>query len=289
MKQFSRKITAFIAFAVFCTSLLQLAVSDYAIRWSAGVLHLDVKEIVYMRQLVFFGGSTAVAVMLLVVLVLSTVAVRQATKPLEMLSSAFVSLRQGQYQRLPAIRSGDDIQALIAAYNETVSELEEVHNKLRTMADRDGLTGAYNRRSLDKALEALDFGLDSGEVNHVSFLFIDIDSFKGFNDTNGHLAGDEALRRITAILTRIVGDRSVFRYGGEEFAVVLRNYDLTQSLRIAEVLRREVEKAADVTISIGVALMPDHALSGEVLIARADKALYQAKETRNAVAAYQHG
>ena len=226
--------------------------------------------------------------MLLVVLVVSTMAVRQATRPLELLSAAFASLRQGQYQRLPAIRSGDDIQALMAAYNETVSELEDIHTKLRTMADRDGLTGAYNRRSLDKALEALDVGLDSGDINHVSCLFVDIDRFKGFNDTYGHLAGDEALRLVTAILTHIVGDRSVFRYGGEEFAVVLRNYDLLQSLRIAEVLRREVEKDTNVTISVGVALMPDHALSGEVLIARADKALYKAKETRNAVAAYQH-
>lgn len=288
MKQFSKKITAFIAFAVFCTSVLQLVVSNIAIKVSAGTLKLAAEEVQYIRHLALIGGSAAVVGMLIVVVIVSTIAVRQATRPLEMLSSAFSSLRQGQYHRLPAIRSGDDIQALIAAYNETVSELEEVHNKLRTMADRDGLTGAYNRRSLDKALEALDFGLDSGEVNHVSCLFMDIDSFKGFNDTHGHLAGDEILCRITAILTRIVGDRSVFRYGGEEFAVVLRNYDLPQSMRIAEVLRREVEKDTNVTISIGVALMPDHALSGEVLIARADKALYQAKETRNSVAAYQH-
>lgn len=286
MKQFSRKITVFIAFAVLCTSLLQLAVSDYAITRSIGTLQLE--EMASIRKVVFYGGATAVLAMLLVVLVVSTMAVRQATRPLELLSAAFASLRQGQYQRLPAIRSGDDIQALMAAYNETVSELEDIHTKLRTMADRDGLTGAYNRRSLDKALEALDVGLDSGDINHVSCLFVDIDRFKGFNDTYGHLAGDEALRLVTAILTHIVGDRSVFRYGGEEFAVVLRNYDLLQSLRIAEVLRREVEKDTNVTISVGVALMPDHALSGEVLIARADKALYKAKETRNAVAAYQH-
>jgi diguanylate cyclase (GGDEF)-like protein len=115
-------------------------------------------------------------------------------------------------------------------------------------------------------------------------ILLDLDHFKRYNDEHGHLAGDAALGRVGAILTRVVrgGDR-VFRFGGEEFLILLPEVSLTETVGIAERIRESVERdhlpgVPDLTVSAGVALNdPADGRDPAPLLRRADKALYLAK------------
>jgi diguanylate cyclase (GGDEF)-like protein len=155
------------------------------------------------------------------------------------------------------------------------------------LAVTDGLTGAFNHRYFQDRLER---GLARSRelAQPLSLLMIDIDYFKQYNDLNGHIAGDVALREMAALLRRWVKrEDTVARYGGEEFAVVLFNTDRRAAGKVAERLRREVEKVdfpneqvlpgGHLTVSLGVAVFPEDCSDRAGLIARADAALYAAK------------
>ncbi len=156
----------------------------------------------------------------------------------------------------------------------------------RTDADFDGLTEVRNRRRLDRDLAALDDRVAVGVA------MIDVDHFKQFNDTNGHGAGDEALRVVAAtISTTIREDDVVYRYGGEEFCVLLRGIDCEAALGVMERVRSAVEASSiagratqptgRVTVSIGLTVRQGPPAAG---LAAADKALYEAKRAgRNRV------
>lgn len=159
----------------------------------------------------------------------------------------------------------------------------------------DALTGIWNRRAFDEKLERMwDEATDTGDV--LALLLLDIDAFKTYNDTYGHLAGDACLERVANAIDKAVGeDGMTARYGGEEFAVLLRPRHARQPKEIAERIRQTVLKLniahemytplRKVSVSIGVA---EHAPtpSGDKtdLIEAADQALYQAKQSgRNRV------
>jgi diguanylate cyclase (GGDEF)-like protein len=162
------------------------------------------------------------------------------------------------------------------------------------LAVTDGLTGLFNHRYFQDRLErGITRARELGKA--LTLLMIDIDYFKQYNDLNGHIAGDVALREMAAILRKWVKrEDTVARYGGEEFAVVLFSTDGAGGERVAERLRREVElvefpneqvlPGGQLTISIGLADFPVESEDRAGLIARADKALYVAKRTgRNRV------
>ncbi|MFY9856563.1 MAG: diguanylate cyclase [Exiguobacterium chiriqhucha] len=159
----------------------------------------------------------------------------------------------------------------------------------------DALTGIWNRRAFDEKLERMwDEATDTGDV--LALLLLDIDAFKTYNDTYGHLAGDACLERVANAIDKAVGeDGMTARYGGEEFAVLLRPRHARQPKEIAERIRQAVLKLniahemytplRKVSVSIGVA---EHAPtpSGDKtdLMEAADQALYQAKQSgRNRV------
>lgn len=172
---------------------------------------------------------------------------------------------------------------------EVNQELVNANAYLDNLSRLDGLTGVSNRRAFDEMLDrewrrAMRMG------DTLGLLMIDIDFFKPFNDTYGHQAGDECLRRVADALrtgARRGGDL-VARYGGEEFAVILHCENETSLKATGEVLRQKVADLAIfhgtpewgyVSISIGGALMGPH--SGEeadILVAQADGALYAAKD-----------
>ena len=171
------------------------------------------------------------------------------------------------------------------------SELARANAELSKLAVLDGLTGLSNRRAFDEFLRR-QWRLASREGKPISLLMADIDSFKAYNDRYGHLAGDEALKRVAATIAEAARrpDDLAARYGGEEFVVVLPCTELADALRIgvATVLRtrllgipHERSAAAEiVTVSIGVAsLVPPRGVesSPESLLAAADAALYEAK------------
>ncbi len=178
-----------------------------------------------------------------------------------------------------------ELDGLVA---ERTSELAEANDRLRDLAERDGLTGVANRRRFDETLSlAFERARLLGEA--LSLLLIDVDHFKRFNDTHGHLAGDQQLRRVATILAAHGGPGVlVARYGGEEFAVIAREHDAQAAPRLAEILRRAIEtELSGTTVSIGVSTLhlARHA-STAALIDDADQALYRAKhDGRNRVAA----
>lgn len=177
-------------------------------------------------------------------------------------------------------------QVALAVYN------ARLFSQLEHLSITDGLTGAYNHRYFQEKLnEALD---DSQQQsNPLSLLFLDLDFFKNYNDTFGHPKGDELLKDFTQVLKEVVRQSDlVFRYGGEEFAILLHNCPMHQAKQIAERIREACEKRKfygidtlprkKITVSIGVACYPEIQNSKELII-KADQALYQAKLSRNCV------
>lgn len=153
------------------------------------------------------------------------------------------------------------------------------------MATRDALTGLFNRHFLSNHLTA---AMESARQNHkpASLLVLDIDYFKNFNDSHGHIAGDVVLKEFAERIARnIRGIDLAARFGGEEFVVFLPDTDKDAALAIAERLRREVAETPfthegqffDVTTSIGVATLDDSITSVTDFIRRADIGLYEAK------------
>ena len=163
---------------------------------------------------------------------------------------------------------------------------ESFHEHLLASALRDGATRLFNKRYL---MERLDGELKFAQRHEtsISLLLLDIDHFKKINDTHGHLAGDAVLANIAQVLARGVRNEDVVaRFGGDEFAVILRAIGLDPALQMAERLRRNVEAAVTVTgdgpvratVSIGVAGFPStKADQPEQLVDAADQALYRAK------------
>jgi len=202
------------------------------------------------------------------------------------LAAAFVGIHAVHGPRLTMLYFGSG--ALILA----VSLIEHAH----TMAYVDALTDLPNRRALDEFLPQLG--------RRFSLAMVDIDHFKTFNDTHGHDAGDQVLRKVAGHLATVSGRGRVFRYGGEEFCVVFPGQSRKEAQPHLEALRARIEEAGfrlrgrlrpkrkpperrsrprggvkvHVTVSIGVAELGESFDSAQAVIEAADRALYRAKE-----------
>lgn len=200
----------------------------------------------------------------------------------------------------------EDINAMLQRqerYQESLrlakAEIEAANRELERLASTDGLTQVMNRRFFQIHLEEVwQEALQTSQP--LSLLLCDVDFFKLYNDTYGHLAGDLCLQKVARAMSAVLEREPtgiVARYGGEEFAAVLTNTQVSKAIAVAEQMRMSVlnlniphasSKAADcVTLSIGIcSLIPQPHLSPRDLIARADEHLYQAKaEGRNRVVA----
>jgi len=175
-----------------------------------------------------------------------------------------------------------------------ISDRKTLENELEEMATRDPLTGLFNRREMSRLLEE---ELDRARryQRPMAVLWVDFDHFKDVNDTFGHAAGDSVLRSISRLLLGSVRSvDAIGRFGGEEFVIVLPEMDLEEARDTAERLRRKVAEKPQplgngqevpLTISVGVAVYPDHGQTASTLCAAADKAMYLAKQRgRNCVA-----
>jgi diguanylate cyclase (GGDEF)-like protein len=190
---------------------------------------------------------------------------------------------------LPVVSRGE-VGYLTAVFNRMVSRLRHGRDELQKLSITDPLTGLYNRRHL---METLVLELERArELYPVSVLMIDIDHFKQYNDSRGHLAGDALLVWVAAQFKGAIRDDDyAARYGGDEFLVLLRATSHSEAVPVAERLQAHVRQAGPsgghegVTVSIGVASFPTHGQTPEAVIARADAALYEAKKTgRNRIA-----
>jgi diguanylate cyclase len=189
-------------------------------------------------------------------------------------------------------RATEESQRHLESHIHTLlSEVESLRKELfqiKEESQTDSLTGIPNRKAFDSALEEM---IHTAREEKMKFcvMIADIDHFKQFNDTHGHLVGDKVLRFVAATLKRsLKGQDTVARYGGEEFAIILPNTDLASGFSVAEQIREAVsagklvDKENDstygkITISIGVAEFYMSDLPN-TLIQRADQGLYLAKD-----------
>jgi len=192
--------------------------------------------------------------------------------------------------------------ALLASNNQTLretlaeerkfcAELRQALEQQRQVAITDPLTGLYNRRAMDQQMTELLAGRNSAPL---SVLIVDIDHFKRINDTYGHPNGDQVIRQVADTLRRCLrAEDNAFRYGGEEFMVLLPDTPLEGAIHVAESIRNRVETQhlahiepgrMHCTVSLGVASRKDLD-DRQSLFQRADLALYLAKhQGRNRVA-----
>jgi len=184
-----------------------------------------------------------------------------------------------------------------AALHEQISKIHDLQEKLREQANRDSLTGLFNRRYLEGTLER-EMARCKREGTPITMLLLDIDHFKLINDTYGHQAGDEVLRVFGRLLQESARTEDIVcRYGGEEFLLVLPKMPLDIARERGEQLLKLFDGTTisfgdlriHVTTSIGIAGAPLHSESAEGLIRCADEALYLAKHRgRNQVVVFGH-
>jgi diguanylate cyclase (GGDEF)-like protein len=221
-------------------------------------------------------------------------------RPMRTISEAARKIAQGDFTiRIPPLRKDgkkDYIEVMFDDFNTMTEELASAYEKLKALATIDELTKLDNRRSF---LEYIDF---IWKQNHrlnlpITVLMIDVDFFKKYNDSLGHLEGDKALIAIAQCLKNHVKRETDFvaRFGGEEFVCVLPFLEKDEALEFARALVQDVEDmkiphpmsshSQYVTISVGMAnAVPDDNNSHAQLLSEADKALYSAKESgRNRV------
>jgi diguanylate cyclase (GGDEF)-like protein/PAS domain S-box-containing protein len=179
-----------------------------------------------------------------------------------------------------------DIVWTVVERKRSEEEILRLQTKLQELAIHDALTGLYNRHYMNETLTR-ELARATREKYPISFLMIDIDHFKRVNDTFGHRAGDAVLQELAAsLISQTRAGDLVYRYGGEEFLVVLPKVKPPIALQVAEKLRKSFVVSttlleyggAKITISCGVSAFPAHGTTSGDLIASADKAMYQAKE-----------
>ncbi|HHY73669.1 MAG TPA: PAS domain S-box protein [Bacillus bacterium] len=189
----------------------------------------------------------------------------------------------------------------ITERKETELRLKEANDKLMLISQIDGLTDIPNRRYYEEIFDK-EWKDAVRNVKPISLIMLDIDNFKNYNDTYGHLVGDACLKRVSNALKSCLNRPRDFvaRYGGEEFSVILPDTDEQGAVYVGETLRAKIEELSIphensnvksiVTISVGVAtIIPDRESKYESLIKIADDALYKAKQTgRNRVCSLQH-
>jgi len=184
----------------------------------------------------------------------------------------------------------DLLRSLSSQIAMTIAHAKHVAN-VEFQAITDGMTGLYNYRYFRTILQQ-EFKRAVRYSRPLTLFMIDIDHFKHYNDTNGHPMGDKVLQMVASIIKRVCRDTDfVFRYGGEEFVVLLPETQEFEAFNIAERIRgyvaghqfpnQHTQPGGILTISIGVAGYPDSACSDIELIDRADAALYLAKRVRN--------
>lgn len=222
------------------------------------------------------------------------IADRMIVAPVQQLARDILAVGREEVQQIRDV-GFREFRPIIGAINEMsrrigqrATDLRNLNHRLAALASMDGLTGLANRRTFDVQFSG-EWVQSADAGRSLALVLLDIDNFKLFNDTMGHLAGDEALRgvaRMLAVSAAGSGNLAA-RYGGEEFVVLLPNTDLSGAVDFAEDVRRLIAALAinhpkvpegRLTASLGVAAaVPGPDNSPDTLLAAADAALYEAK------------
>jgi diguanylate cyclase (GGDEF)-like protein len=203
--------------------------------------------------------------------------------------SEHVHLDRGNEIPFPTIGSSIyEMRHLQRSIKMAVQEINRHLKELNIEIETDALTGLANRRTFNLVLEKW-----TNKGTPFSLIIIDVDHFKQVNDTFGHITGDAVLKFVATTMLQISRQEDVcFRYGGEEFGIFVQSGDDEAVQEIAERLRRTVKNTISptgkpITISLGIATYPVHAVNPIELISHADEALYQSKtKGRNQTTVY---
>ncbi len=215
-------------------------------------------------------------------------------KGIEAGADDFITKPFNKLELLARVKSLLRIKNLYDQLQDKVKQLEQAKERLRELAVTDGLTGLYNYRYF-KEYFTQEIRRVLRHKKIVSLMMLDIDFFKQYNDTHGHLAGDEVLRTLAKLMIDNLRSIDVAaRYGGEEFALVLPETDKKAARIVADKIKRlvqeykfqneETQPNGSITVSIGVASFPEDGEKMDNLINIADQRLYRAKaDGRNRV------
>ena len=158
------------------------------------------------------------------------------------------------------------------------------------LIDKDPLTGVYNRRKFDRDIELV-VAMSERTKRGSSLIIIDIDHFKEYNDVHGHQRGDEVLKEVTGCLEKSLREYDkihIYRYGGEEFVIIISDISIQDAAKIGDRLRENVKNLCEVTVSVGISHYKEVSDNIQNLLKNADEALYQAKHGgRDRVAVYE--
>ncbi len=215
---------------------------------------------------------------------------RSIITPLASLETAALAVSRGDFHARATVTHprelahlGKTLNTMVSTVQERTEEIEERNRQLldaRALASTDGLTGVLNHRAFQERIrEVVAVG---SSASPVSLIMLDIDGFKQVNDRLGHQKGDDLLRSCTEACVQIAGRDAVFRYGGDEIAVIFAGSDLDQTMLIGERIRKAIAedaKVARVTISLGASSYPGTARTADELTYQADAAMYAAKSS----------
>jgi len=246
-----------------------------------------------------FSGDIIIMTVIagIIVLLSSLILAKLFIRPLVRMLDTTVAITCGDFDRKVEVFTQDEFGKLGEAINSMAEKVGERIEKAEYLATVDGLTGLYNHRYFQQKLEQ-EITKAASKNKPLSLIFIDIDYFKHYNDTQGHPAGDLVLQEISKIIRQnIRGVDTAARYGGEEFALILPGTGDEDAVMIGERIRaavethpfigREEQPAEKLTISLGVSTYPVNAREKGELIKMADDALYKAKYiSKNRVVLY---
>lgn len=248
------------------------------------------------------GAAVSVATIVL----LSLYLLKSIIRPIMSFTQGATIIRNGDLTHRINIKDGVEINALASEFNKMADklweshstlekkvetrtrELHEINERLKELSITDGLTGVFNQRHFYERLNA-EIQRAERYGHSLALVMGDIDYFKRYNDSNGHLEGDRVLKDVAAImLANVRGQDIVARYGGEEFSIIMPVTGRESALAAAERIRLAVREhpfpgetnqpGGELTISLGVAVYPGSAAEAKGLIKEADAALYRAKD-----------
>ena len=257
------------------------------------ILELNAQEIYGAASMVKKRLWTLLLVITLGVIVVSVFIGRKVAEPVLSLTETAKKIAAGDLEERASIKSQDELGELSESLNTMVESLrrehaalEDANKKLAAALARDSLTGLYNHQ---RFMEMIDTEhRRAGRYNlPLCLLMVDIDNFKLINDTHGHPFGDFVLKELAHLIRNSIRDTDIaYRYGGEEFTVILPNTGLDGGYAVAEKLREEAaghvfEKSGLVTrltLTVGISSLEDESIkTGKDMIKHADKAMYEGK------------
>jgi diguanylate cyclase (GGDEF)-like protein/putative nucleotidyltransferase with HDIG domain len=213
-------------------------------------------------------------------------AAKRVSGPIRRLAARAREISEGSYGQTMEAEGADEIRTLVGSFNQMSLALRESYEELSRLANTDGLTDLGNHRYVQEAL-ARELERAKQNRHSVAVIMMDIDSFKLFNDTHGHAAGDKVLKLVADVIRSLTHkDDVIGRFGGDKFMIIAPRLNRRRGKAIAERIRRRLSEQGvhmdsgqrlPLRLSMGIAVCPDDSTNKEELLAYVDVSLFESK------------